>query len=76
MSAKAVYLSGTHSYVFVRTGSDTFTRRAVQVGRETEGRVTVLSGLKEGEEVVVAGNLLLDQILANAPPQAEKTAKK
>ena len=76
VSAKAVYLSGTHSYVFVRTGSDTFTRRAVQVGRETEGRVTVLSGLKEGEEVVVAGNLLLDQILANAPPQAEKTAKK
>ena len=76
VSAKAVYLSGTTSYAFVRTAPDTFTRRAVKVGREAEGRVTVHAGLREGEEVVVAGNLLLDQILANAPPQGEKTAKK
>jgi hypothetical protein len=47
----------------------------VKVGREADGRVTVYAGLKEGDEVVVAGNLLLDQILANAPPQGEKTAK-
>jgi len=75
VSAKAVYLSGARSYVFVRTAPDTFTRRAVKVGREVDGRVTVHAGLKEGEEAVVAGNLLLDQILANAPPQGEKTAK-
>ncbi len=71
-----MYLSGVRSYAFVRTAPDTFTRRAVKVGRDIEGRVTVLGGLKEGEEVVVAGNLLLDQILANAPPQGEKTANK
>jgi len=76
VNAKAVYLSGTKSYVFVRTAPDTFTRRAVKVGRDSDGRVAVRAGLKEGEEVVVAGNLLLDQILANAPPQGEKTANK
>jgi cobalt-zinc-cadmium efflux system membrane fusion protein len=76
VSAKAVYLSGVRSYAFVRTAPDTFTRRAVKVGREVDGRVNVFAGLKEGEEVVVAGNLLLDQILANAPPQGEKTANK
>ena len=59
---------------FVRDAADTFTRRAVKVGRQADGRVTVYAGLKEGEDVVVAGNLLLDQILANAPPQGEKTA--
>jgi membrane fusion protein, heavy metal efflux system len=76
VSAKAVYLSGVRSYAFVRTGPETFTRHTVKVGREIDGRVPVFSGLKEGQEAVVSGNLLLDQILANAPPQAEQTAKK
>jgi membrane fusion protein, heavy metal efflux system len=75
VNAKAVYLSGTHSYVFVRDSAEVFTRRAVKTGRQADGRVTIYAGLKEGEEVVVSGNLLLDQILANAPPQGEKTAK-
>jgi len=76
VSAKAVFLSGVRSYVFVRTAPDTFTRRPVKVGREVDGRLAVNTGLKEGEEIVVGGNLLLDQILANAPPQSEKTANK
>ncbi len=74
MNAKGVYLSGTHSYVFVRDSAEIFTRHAVRVGRQVDGRVTVYAGLKEGEQVVVSGNLLLEQILANAPPQGEKTA--
>jgi cobalt-zinc-cadmium efflux system membrane fusion protein len=74
VNAKAVYLSGTRSYVFVRDSAEIFTRRAVKAGRQLDGRVTIYAGLKEGEQVVVSGNLLLDQILANAPPQGEKTA--
>ncbi len=73
VSAKAVYLSGTHSYVFVRDTADIFTRRAVKVGRQLDARVPVLSGVKEGDEVVAGGNLFLDQILASAPP-TEKAA--
>jgi cobalt-zinc-cadmium efflux system membrane fusion protein len=79
VASRAVYLSGASNYVFLRTGAETFTRRAVRVGRESDGRRPVLSGLKEGDEVVVAGNLFLDQLLASAPPPpapdpTEKTA--
>ena len=79
VSSRAVYLSGANNYVFVRAGANTFTRRAVRVGRESDGRRAVIAGLQEGEEVVVAGNLFLDQLLASAPPPpapdpTEKTA--
>lgn len=79
VASRAVYLSGTSNYAFVRTGANTFTRRAVRVGRESDGRRPVIAGLGEGEEVVVAGNLFLDQLLASAPPPpapdpAERTA--
>ena len=75
VSAKAVYLSGVRHYAFVRTGGNVFARRPVRVGREVEGRMPVLSGLQEGEEVVVAGNLFLDQIMASARAD-EEAAKK
>jgi cobalt-zinc-cadmium efflux system membrane fusion protein len=73
VNAKAVYLSGVRNYAFVRAGN-TFTRRPVRVGREIEGRMPVLSGLQEGEEAVVAGNLFLDQIIGSA--RADEEAKK
>jgi membrane fusion protein, heavy metal efflux system len=66
VSSNAVYLSGVRRYVFVRTDGSTYTRRAVRVGPEVDGRMPVFSGVKEGEEVVVAGNLFLEQILATA----------
>ncbi len=74
VSAKAVYLSGVRNYAFVRNGN-TFTRRPVRVGREVDGRMPVLSGLQEGEEAVIAGNLFLDQIIASARAD-EEAAKK
>ena len=75
VNAKAVYLSGVRNYAFVRTGGNTFTRKPVRVGRELEGRMPVLSGLQEGEEAVIAGNLFLDQIIASARAD-EEAAKK
>lgn len=63
VNAKAVYLAGVRRYVFVRTGGNTFTRRALRVGGEVNGRMPVQAGLREGEEVVIAGSLFLDQIL-------------
>lgn len=64
VNSKAVYLSGVRHYVFVRTSGSTFTRRPVRVGPEVDGRMPVFSGVKEGDEVVVAGNLFLEQILS------------
>ncbi|MGZ5089160.1 MAG: efflux RND transporter periplasmic adaptor subunit [Usitatibacter sp.] len=75
VNSKAVYLSGVRNYVFVRSADGAFTRRSVRVGRDTEGRVPVLSGLKEGEEAVVAGNLFLEQILSTTKPEAEVAKK-
>jgi cobalt-zinc-cadmium efflux system membrane fusion protein len=71
VSARAVYLEGVRRYVFVRTGEGEFTRRAVRVGPDVDGRMAVLSGLKAGEEAVVAGNLFLQQILASARTEGE-----
>jgi cobalt-zinc-cadmium efflux system membrane fusion protein len=65
VNAKAIYLDGVRRFVFVRTAPGTFTRRAVRIGTETDGRVPVISGLKAGDEVVVAGNLFLQQLVAS-----------
>ena len=68
VDARAVYLSGVRRFVFVREAPDRYTRRAVRVGPEVEGRMQVFSGLREGEEVVVSGMLFLEQIVTSARP--------
>lgn len=78
VDSRAVYLIGAQRYAFVHSGGTTYTRRPVQVGTEVGGRMPVREGLRQGEEVVVGGNLYLDQILgagrsarpANAPGAA------
>jgi hypothetical protein len=56
----AVLDTGTHRIVFVVRGQGEFEPRAVELGRDAQGFYEVLSGLKEGEEVVVAANFLID----------------
>jgi Cu(I)/Ag(I) efflux system membrane fusion protein len=58
--ADAVLDTGTRQLVFVRTGGDLFAPRAVRLGARAAGRVQVLEGLDEGEEVVTRGQFLLD----------------
>ena len=65
VSAKAVFLDGVRRFVFVRDSPGAYTRRPVRVGPETDGRVAVYSGVKEGDEVVTSGNLFLEQILGS-----------
>jgi Cu(I)/Ag(I) efflux system membrane fusion protein len=48
-----------HAVVFVKTGERTFTRREVQAGERFAGYVEILSGLTEGETVVISGGFLL-----------------
>jgi hypothetical protein len=59
----------------VRTSAGTFTRRGVRTGAEVDGRVPVFAGLREGDEVVVGGNLFLDQILGAARPEGAGEAQ-
>jgi len=56
----AVMDTGERQVVFVRTSATTFVPRQVEVGARSQGRALVLSGLGEGEQVVVRANFLLD----------------
>ncbi len=58
--ADSVIDTGERQVVFVRTGMGRFDPRVVKVGARADGRVQVLDGVREGEEVVVRGQFILD----------------
>lgn len=57
---EAVLNSGTTQQVFVVHSGGVFEPRRITVGPAIDGKVAVLSGLKEGEVVVSSGNFLID----------------
>ncbi len=57
---EAVIRSGRGERVIVETGEGRFAPRAVEAGYESGERVTIVSGLAEGETVVTSGQFLLD----------------
>lgn len=65
----AVLLTGNSSRVIVLDG-DSFSVRQITTGSSAQGYVQVLSGLHEGEQVVVSGQFLLDAeaSLSQLPP--------
>lgn len=56
----AIIDSGTRQVVFVGLGQGRFEPRLVRLGVRGDGRAEVLSGVAEGEQVVVRANFLLD----------------
>jgi membrane fusion protein, heavy metal efflux system len=59
--SEAVLIEDGKTYVvYVRTGEDLFVARKVDIGPSINGKVEVVRGLAEGEQVVVKGALLLD----------------
>ena len=58
--AEAIVRSGTRTQVFVVRAPGKFEPRAVTLGIESEGLVTVSDGLAEGEEVVTSAQFLVD----------------
>jgi len=56
----AVLESGRRTLVLVDLGEGRFEPRAVQLGLRGEDMVEILEGLREGEEVVVSANFLID----------------
>lgn len=58
--SEAVIRGGERNVVFVSLGEGRFEPRNVKLGVSGSGSFQVLSGLKDGEEVVVSGQFLLD----------------
>jgi RND family efflux transporter MFP subunit len=58
--AEAVLNSGIRRVVIVDLGNGHFMPRVITRGPESEGYISVLSGLKEGERVVTSGQFLID----------------
>ena len=56
----AVIDTGKRKIVWLKTGEIRYQAVEVQTGFESSGHVEIKSGLKEGEEVVIQGNFLLD----------------
>jgi RND family efflux transporter MFP subunit len=56
----AVIDSGTRSVVLVQVGEGRFDPREVKLGARGDAYVQVLEGVREGEQVVVAANFLID----------------
>jgi multidrug efflux pump subunit AcrA (membrane-fusion protein) len=58
--SQAVLDSGAEQFVFVAHDEGVFEPRKVTVGAQIGDQTILLSGLKEGEEIVVSGNFLID----------------
>ena len=57
---EAVVRSGAKNQVFVVQGAGKFEPREITTGLSSDGNVTVLKGLKAGEEVVTSAQFLID----------------
>ena len=71
----AVFLVGEQRYVFVEEATGRYILRAVQAGPERGGLIEILSGVKEGEKVVIEGNLHLIKFFKTLPGQTKQAAK-
>jgi len=58
--SEAVIRSGTHNQVFIVRGAGKFEPREITTGLSSNGDVTVLDGIKSGEEVVTSAQFLID----------------
>jgi len=56
----AVLATGTRTLVYVDRGNGIFEQRSLKLGRSGDEFWEVLDGLREGENVVTTGNLLVD----------------
>jgi RND family efflux transporter MFP subunit len=56
----AVLNSGLRQVIFVDRGDGYLEPRDVKTGRQFDGRIEILSGIKAGERIVTSGNFLID----------------
>ena len=77
----AVIDSGTRQIVLVQKGEGRFEPREVKIGARSDAAIEVMEGVKDGEQVVVAANFLIDAesnlkaaISGFSPPDAKPNA--
>jgi Cu(I)/Ag(I) efflux system membrane fusion protein len=58
--SEAIIRTGTRNLVVVAADSNRFEPTEVQIGPEAGGKTVILSGLKEGQNVVASGQFLID----------------
>jgi Cu(I)/Ag(I) efflux system membrane fusion protein len=56
----AVIDSGTRQIVLLQKGEGRFEPREVKVGARSDANIEILDGVKDGEQVVIAANFLID----------------
>jgi Cu(I)/Ag(I) efflux system membrane fusion protein len=56
----AIIRTGKRALAFVSEQPGQFTPVEVEVGQEMDGKLTVLSGLEEGQQVAISGQFLID----------------
>jgi cobalt-zinc-cadmium efflux system membrane fusion protein len=66
MPAKALFMKGDDSYVFLEESPGRFHRVRVKVGVEKDNKVPVLEGVGPGQKVVIEGALLLQALVEPA----------
>ena len=60
--ASAVVYEGELAHVWVLSGDGLLAYRSIRTGRDNDGLVEVLDGLKPGERIVTKGGLFIDQV--------------
>ncbi len=58
--SSAVLMKGESNIVWVKVGENSFEPRLIEIGEKFNDYYLVLSGLKEGDEIVVSGAYLID----------------
>ncbi|MGL5728885.1 MAG: efflux RND transporter periplasmic adaptor subunit, partial [Plesiomonas sp.] len=57
---EALIQTGQENRVIVQQTDDSFAAKSVTVGMMSQGKAEIISGLTEGERVVISGQFLLD----------------
>jgi cobalt-zinc-cadmium efflux system membrane fusion protein len=60
LPSSALLMNNDRTSVFVAVAPWTFERRSVEALLEESSRVTIASGVKPGEQIVVRGGILLN----------------
>jgi Cu(I)/Ag(I) efflux system membrane fusion protein len=58
--SEAVIATGSRSVVVISRGDAGFDVREVKTGAESDGKTVILSGLDEGDQIVLSGQFLID----------------